>query len=798
MLGLLNGLGLTAVRGGGGAIVYDNAAAALLTNKNGFAVSFIDMSMKIKSSTEPVKDFEGLPSAKLVYTSPFTKWIRGSDGLYASGTTLRTEYDANGLPLGLLAEEARTNRCLWNRDLTNAAWTKTNATAAKTSTGIDGVVNSASTLTATAGNGTCLQAITSASAARITSAFIKRRTGTGVIEMTQDNGGTWTAVTASINASTWTMVNVPSATVTNPTVGFRIVTSGDEIDVDFVQEETGAFVTSPIEVTTVAVARTADRIELAVSNFTWGTTQGGLFATSRSKYGSTGTARTIVSINQNSALEQFVISETTNQITTANGADASFAVTALIGQTARTALSWMANDCDFYLNGVRVNGAASLALPNTPVRVAFGQGANTNQNFLNGHIQEVLYIDEKQTDAYWVTKTTAAPPAETFDLIADFHGGDFEWGGEARLLSDLTDNGDGSYSLTNDISWWDQDHTIIIDYFITEANYAATPSGILFSTVSETNQSDDFGFVTVAPPPYDRFFPRMVYTGASHVMNMTGPGGGAPMGRGLHRVGFVNRLAAFPILAANNISQAEPAVATPRWTRPKKISFGRKASDDSNLLGDATVRRVALYPRKLSSAQLTAAMKDGVREPIHFLCDSFGNSNLLVEEVSLFSAATGYIAYSNDFVGGANLYEHLARWQLTPQWWDSTLVIMDGALELVDPGEAVGVIQQIVSYLTHSRWLYIQSNPINPIGDSRRTTWEAIQLELQAAFPDNYVPSLAAIQAANDGSPTDLADVADGLYPTSLAPDGIHLYTTHGNAVLGEVIFDALAAEGWA
>jgi hypothetical protein len=85
----------------------------------------------------------------------------------------------------VLVEEARTNLCLYSDDFTNAAWVKSNLTAAKTATGPDGVTNSASTLTATAANATAQQAITSASAARITSMFVKRRTGTGAVYLSQ-------------------------------------------------------------------------------------------------------------------------------------------------------------------------------------------------------------------------------------------------------------------------------------------------------------------------------------------------------------------------------------------------------------------------------------------------------------------------------------------------------------------------------------------------------------------------------------------------------------------------------------
>ena len=168
----------------------------------------------------------------------------------------RFDYNQSTLAAkGLLLESARTNVVLWNRDLTAASWTKTNVTAAKDQTGIDGVTNSASKITATAGNGTTLQAITLASSARFQSAYVKRVTGSGVVEMTMDNGATWTAVTVTAD---WTLVSIPTQTLANPTVGFRIVTSGDAIAVDYVQNENGAFASSPIFTTTASIARATD------------------------------------------------------------------------------------------------------------------------------------------------------------------------------------------------------------------------------------------------------------------------------------------------------------------------------------------------------------------------------------------------------------------------------------------------------------------------------------------------------------------------------------------------------------
>lgn len=150
---------------------------------------------------------------------------------------------------------AATNLALRSNDFTNASWAKSNMTTALTATGPDGVANGASTLTATAANATALQAITSASSSRLTSVYIKRRTGSGNIDLTQDNGTTWTAQTVT---SSWTRVALWAVTSTNPTVGIRIVTSGDAVDVWCFQHETGTVATSPIVTYGAAVTRVAD------------------------------------------------------------------------------------------------------------------------------------------------------------------------------------------------------------------------------------------------------------------------------------------------------------------------------------------------------------------------------------------------------------------------------------------------------------------------------------------------------------------------------------------------------------
>lgn len=169
--------------------------------------------------------------------SAATFWDRGVLR-YAGVDIKRLESDSSGNPTGWYLSPARTNEVQFNRDMTNAYWTKSNVTAARTQTGIDGIPNSASLLTATAGNGTCIATATTNlnSKAVPYSFYAKRVTGTGVLEYTLNNGGSYTAFQGSINSSTWTRITV-NANEASSQVGFRIVTSGDAVAIDYVQGE---------------------------------------------------------------------------------------------------------------------------------------------------------------------------------------------------------------------------------------------------------------------------------------------------------------------------------------------------------------------------------------------------------------------------------------------------------------------------------------------------------------------------------------------------------------------------------
>ena len=164
--------------------------------------------------------------------------------------------DASG-PFGYMAEGQRQNLVLRNRNWEHVSWVKTTVTANDDEVaGPDERVRAAS-LTASAGNGTVIQDLgVIGSAAKVFGLWVKRKTGTGDIDLTLNGGGSWTTV---IVTAVWTRVEI-TATLANPDVGIRIVTNADAIYVDWAQSEAAAFLSSTIvpETAGAAVTRNVD------------------------------------------------------------------------------------------------------------------------------------------------------------------------------------------------------------------------------------------------------------------------------------------------------------------------------------------------------------------------------------------------------------------------------------------------------------------------------------------------------------------------------------------------------------
>jgi hypothetical protein len=145
------------------------------------------------------------------------------------------------------------------RNLADASWTTVTMTTSQTVPGVDGIANSATRCTATAALATALQpALILGGGFRFVSFYIKRVTGTGNIDITQNGITGWTTVMSGAGTGGWVRVQM-FASVVNPQIGIRIATNGDAIDVDFAQlEDLGSLPHASSPMPTTGASRNPD------------------------------------------------------------------------------------------------------------------------------------------------------------------------------------------------------------------------------------------------------------------------------------------------------------------------------------------------------------------------------------------------------------------------------------------------------------------------------------------------------------------------------------------------------------
>ena len=319
---------------------------------------------------------------------------------------LRFDYNPTTLaPLGLLIEPSRTNVALWNRDLTNGDWVKISCTAAKDQVGIDGASNSASSLTATSANATCLQSATVTSSLRLTGAYVKAINVTGAIQMTTDNV-TWTTVSVG---SGWTRVTIPGQTLTILNFGFRIANSGDSIAVDFVVNEggagTGPSISSAMLTTNNLVTRSADDLSIPVISSFYNQTEGTFSASFDTLNTATDTTvfcaddGTIGQLNEfdvRSLSATAIAYRTRSAGTTFSATHSSFAA----GDIIKSAFAVKVDNMAASTNTLPVTQSTPPnAMPYTTIsQIIFGRRANTGVLYI-GHLRSFAYYNTRLSNA---------------------------------------------------------------------------------------------------------------------------------------------------------------------------------------------------------------------------------------------------------------------------------------------------------------------------------------------------------------------------------------------------------------
>jgi hypothetical protein len=161
-------------------------------------------------------------------------------------------YDATGQHdlKGLMIEAAGTNLIPKSNTIDDATWTETNTVSANADAGSsspDGTATAPS-LTASAANGTLI--LTTAVTAQTYSVWLKRKTGTGTIQISGD-GTNFTTVTVT---SSWRRFSDTRASASQK-CGIKIVTDTDAVYVWGNQYEASPYATSFIPTTTAALTR---------------------------------------------------------------------------------------------------------------------------------------------------------------------------------------------------------------------------------------------------------------------------------------------------------------------------------------------------------------------------------------------------------------------------------------------------------------------------------------------------------------------------------------------------------------
>jgi hypothetical protein len=318
------------------------------------------------------------------------------------------DYPIGGGCPALLVEPSGTNLALHSRDLTNAVWSGTTVTTAKNAVGADGVASGATTITATAASGTVLQALSHASQSRVFSAYIRRVTGTGAIQLTTNGGTNWTTVTIS---SLYTQVACAAQTVASGTIGIRLAVSGDVIEVDFTQGEVGPVATSTIPTTTTSATRNADVIILsgAVSGCI-GQTEGTMYAEVDLR--ALSVARSIFGVSLNSNTTDFAAFQINSsnrllaRIRSNTGTVQDVTASSTVTGTTKIAMAYDSSGSVLVVNGTIIGtNASGITSWSSGVNfVHIGNGPNA----ASGSSQAAFFNDRIRAAALYTTRLTDA------------------------------------------------------------------------------------------------------------------------------------------------------------------------------------------------------------------------------------------------------------------------------------------------------------------------------------------------------------------------------------------------------
>jgi hypothetical protein len=351
----------------------------------------------------------GVLDSRFTFTRASTTatYINSSGNVATAGTNVpRFDHEPGTFtPKGLLIESQATNLLNFSESFaqsggTNNFWNDSNIT--RSTLGFDPTgVTTAITFSASAGNATIISsAAIGTSAARTFSVWLRRVSGTGNIQYTQNNGTNWT--TQAIT-STWTRYSFTHTV--DHRVGIRIVTSGDAIEMWGAQLETGSGASSYIPTSASQATRNADNCEILDLTTIGFNANAGTIYTDVGTRLNTGSQRNYTFLPASGGNNQiFEGSGTAFNVYSSGSFVAQIGTSAIAAQ--KIAAAYAVNDYAVSVAGGAVATDTSGALPSSLTKLTIGGSIINSAAYMNGCIRVFKYWPTRLTNAQLQSLTT--------------------------------------------------------------------------------------------------------------------------------------------------------------------------------------------------------------------------------------------------------------------------------------------------------------------------------------------------------------------------------------------------------